>query len=257
MPDLARSTLEVEIFRTGDYGEKGRYDEAALDAIANDYDAELHEAPVTVDHTQTGPAEGWVQGLRRIGDRLVAILGRISPNLRRLLAEGAYKKRSVELYRSFRETERPYLKAVSFLGAASPEVKGLADPVFNENDAEAIRFTENAEPFDAAEDARRRLVEAGRWRPAWEDAGLIEAFRQVGPGEALEAILRVMMAEPAPVQFGETDRQTARGDANNETAAFVGTPSPESVARHRKALAFMGENPTVSYAEALLRSGSR
>ncbi|MCB2154883.1 hypothetical protein KQI84_08340 [bacterium] len=252
MPDKARSTLEVEIFRTGDYGGKGRYDEAALDAIASDYNADLHEAPVTIDHTQSGPAQGWVQGLRRIGDRLVAILGRISPSLQQLLADGGYKKRSVELYRAFRETGRPYLKAVSFLGAAAPEVKGLADPVFQDEGMETVLFTETTETFDAAEDAQNRLVEAGRWRPAWEDAGLMDVFRQAGPGELLEGIVAVLMTEAGPVQFGETERRSNPGD--DATVGFNGTPSPDSIARHRKALAFMAENPTHSYAEALVRS---
>lgn len=256
MPDTARSTLEVEIFRTGDYGQKGRYDEAALEAIANDYRAELHEAPVTTDHTQTGPAQGWVQGLRRVGDRLVAILGRLSPALRELLAHGAYKKRSVELYREFRETGRPYLKAVSFLGAAAPEVKGLADPAFDEQEAGTVQFTESVPARDAAEDARQRLIEAGRWRPTWEDAGLVDVFRAVGSGAALEALVHVLLAEPAPVAFGETERQSDPSGDSRESAPFVGTPSPESVARHRKALAFLAENPTVSYAEALVRAAS-
>ena len=122
------NNLELEVFKTGDYGTKGQWGEAELDGLAADYDPTLHEAPVTVDHAQTGPALGWVESLRRVGDRLVARLRGVSARLVELIRAGAFKKRSVEIYPTLRESGRPYLRAVSFLGAASPEVKGLADP---------------------------------------------------------------------------------------------------------------------------------
>ncbi len=121
--------LEVEVFRAGDYGAKGRWGEEDLDRIAGDYDPALHEAPVTLDHAQRGPALGWVEAIRRVGDRLVARLRLGSDRLLELIRSGAFRKRSVEIYPALRETGRPYLRAVSFLGAAAPEVKGLADPL--------------------------------------------------------------------------------------------------------------------------------
>lgn len=133
-PDLE---LDVEVFRGGDYGPKGSYGEAEIDAIAGGYDPARHEAPVTLDHAQRGPAHGWVKRVRRLGDRLVATLWKVSPALRDWLRAGAYRKCSVELYRSFRGLDGPYLKAVSFLGAAAPEVKGLQPPLFSEGRAHA------------------------------------------------------------------------------------------------------------------------
>lgn len=124
--------LELEIFRAGDYGPKGRWSEADLDRLAADYDPALHEAPVTLDHAQTGPALGWVASISRQGDRLVARLRGLSGGLMTLLRDGAFKKRSVEIYRALPESGEPYLKAVSFLGAAAPAVKGLRDVLFSE-----------------------------------------------------------------------------------------------------------------------------
>jgi hypothetical protein len=121
--------LDLEVFRAGDYGDKGVWDEAKLDQIAADYDPQTHEAPVTIDHAQRGPALGWVATVRRVGDRLVARLRGVSEKLMEMIRAGAFKKRSVELYPRLRATGRPYLRAVSFLGAAVPEVKGLADPL--------------------------------------------------------------------------------------------------------------------------------
>lgn len=132
-----RSELEVEIFRTGDYGPKGKWDEQSLDRIAESYNTQTHEAPVTLDHAQSGPALGWVAGLKRRGDRLVARLRDLSDEMVGLLKSGAFKKRSVELYKAMPETTGPYLKAVSFLGAGAPAVKGLQDVLFAERQKEA------------------------------------------------------------------------------------------------------------------------
>lgn len=137
--------LDVEVFRAGDYGEKGRWSEDHLDQIVADYDPALHEAPVTLDHARGGPALGWVAALRRVGDRLVASLRGLNVKLLELLRGGSFKKRSVEIYPTLRETGRPYLRAVSFLGAAVPEVKGLADPpLFEEGEEAGLVFEEEA-----------------------------------------------------------------------------------------------------------------
>ncbi len=262
MPTSVPDTLDIEIFRTGDYGGKGVFAEDDLERIAADYSPGLHEAPVTIDHRQDGPAEGWVSRLRRAGDRLVATLERLSPKLRKRIAAGAYKKRSVELYRSHAETGRPYLKAVSFLGAAAPAVKGLPDPVFADGD-ESIAFaldagdapntaSEERPEYDPALAARQRLVDACRWNPAWETNGLLAVFRHLGPGEHLERLVTALLCVPAPVAFGETRHEPAAAEPND----FNGIPEPESVERHQRAIAFMAQHPTVSYVEALMTTSS-
>ncbi|MBI3737208.1 hypothetical protein HY256_11950 [Candidatus Sumerlaeota bacterium] len=218
--------LELEIFRAGDYGAKGDWPEAALDQIAHDYNAELHEAPVTLDNAQTGPALGWVAAVKRCGDRLFARLRGLNRTLVDLLRQGAFKKRSVELYSKIPETGRPYLKAVSFLGAAAPAVKGLRDPIFGE-ETESIRFLAELGdyvPFDFREEppteepgmshekedqkendneqetaknnlrscAERfaeiesRLRESGRWHPDWESRGIREFFAALAALDEIE-----------------------------------------------------------------------
>lgn len=204
--------LELEIFRAGDYGAKGRWTEDQLEQIAAGYDVDLHEAPVTLDHAQSGPALGWVRGVRRCGDRLVARLRGLDDGLRQLLRSGAFKKRSVELYRELPETGKPYLKAVSFLGAAAPAVKGLREAVFSESaladlfraelgESCVLDFAEpgfnddpprSEDPSEATSDVgqpkadrsassvnfadlRNELRAEGRWIPAWDQRG-IEAF---------------------------------------------------------------------------------
>ncbi len=97
-----------------------------LEQIAADYDPQLQEAPVTVEHMRSGPAHGWVESLRVAGDRLQARLRDLSVQLRDWLTSGAYRSRSIEMYKPFSATGRTYLGAVTFLGAAAPAVKGLS-----------------------------------------------------------------------------------------------------------------------------------
>src|SRR5215218_2956994 len=96
--------IEMEIFRAGDYGAKGRYSEADVQALAEDYRPELLEAPLTFDHAQSGPAYGWVTALRSKGDRLLAVLRGVPECVRELVRNGAFKQRSVELIREMKET---------------------------------------------------------------------------------------------------------------------------------------------------------
>jgi hypothetical protein len=97
-----------------------------LAEMAASYDPRLQEAPVTVEHQRQGPAHGWVAALRVVGDRLQARFKELSASLREWLANGAYRSRSIEMYRPFEPTGKAYLGAVSFLGAALPAVKGLS-----------------------------------------------------------------------------------------------------------------------------------
>ncbi len=136
--------IEMEIFRTGQWtssaGVTRTWTPAELAELATSYDQALAPAPLTIGHTQdlptSAPAYGWVERLVVRGGRLVAQLGQVVPELRRLVQAGYYKTRSVEIY----PPEHPanpkpghyYLKAVAFLGAKAPAVKGLAPVQFSE-----------------------------------------------------------------------------------------------------------------------------
>jgi hypothetical protein len=210
----APDELEMEVFRTGDYGAKGVYGPADLDAIIVNYDSRCHEAPLTFDHAQEGPARGWVATLRRAGDRLIARLRGLTTEAREAIARGVYKKPSVELYLPGPERPSPALKAVSLLGARIPEVKGLASPSFSEGGPSACpalpegvvavgasersvpenRFAASPvsapaapvaspAPSRSAIDARAlvdRLRRRGKFPPAWDRAGLPKFLERLG-----------------------------------------------------------------------------
>jgi hypothetical protein len=154
----------IEVFRAGDYGEKGAYNARDLAEIAANYDPALHEAPVVIGHPRSdSPAYGWVEGLRAEGNVLKAKLKQLAQGFQDLVKSGQFKKRSIALYRNL-QGRGLYLRHLGFLGAQAPEVKGLA-PAFAEdpfsehveidlNDSAAIKeqlkewFAEEIEKWD-------------------------------------------------------------------------------------------------------------
>ncbi|MBX3730144.1 MAG: hypothetical protein KF858_13250, partial [Candidatus Sumerlaeia bacterium] len=97
---------------------------------------------------------------------------------------------------------------------------------------------------------RARLMASGHWMPEWERLGLLGVFTTLGAGDALETLVAVLASGARPVAFGETLEE----GVEDGLAQFVGTPSPESVQRHRAALAWMAAHPGTPYAEALERA---
>ncbi|HXE75325.1 MAG TPA: hypothetical protein VNN18_06800 [Candidatus Xenobia bacterium] len=117
----------IEVFRAGDYGERGNWTAGDLDRLAASYDARLHAAPVVLGHPgDDSPAYGWVKRLRRAGESLWAQLEKVDPALEALVRAGRFAQRSVALYKKFPLTGGPYLRHVGFLGAAPPAVKALS-----------------------------------------------------------------------------------------------------------------------------------
>lgn len=264
--------MEIEVFRVGDYGEKGQWAEADLDRMAQDYAPDRHEAPVTVDHHQDGPALGWVKGLRRMGNRLLARLGGLEPAFTEMLESGRFKKRSVELYRRLESTGRPYLKAVSFLGAASPAVKGMEDPVFTEDGkAEAACFTETLDEELPEEKSREeaaafceQLRVEGRWLPQWERMGLepfLESLEREAPlfeeGPPARQWFLDFLRSLAPLVPG----QEMPSDPKPSFHENPGMPDnrrgvaldDRSIQLHRLVCQYQEKYPETSYTDALRR----
>lgn len=115
----------IELFRTGDYGDKGAYSESDIDQMIASYDPGKHEAPVVIGHPEhNAPAYGWVEALKRVGNILLGKLKQVQPEFEELVRKGLFKKRSISFYVT---PNGPALRHVGFLGAMPPEVKGLAD----------------------------------------------------------------------------------------------------------------------------------
>ncbi len=127
-----------EVFKAGTYPQ-GVFSPEEVDALAKNYDPKFCEAPVTLDHEQKGPAYGWVSDLKAENGKLKASFKDLSQELKEFVRSGKYKKISVEIYRNL-EGKQPYLKAVSFLGASIPQVKGMSPVEFKEGEADTFIF---------------------------------------------------------------------------------------------------------------------
>lgn len=132
-----------EVFKAGIYPQ-GKFTKKEIAEIAKNYDPAFCEAPITVDHIQTGPAYGWVDIAKADGEKLKVSFKEMPEDFKEAINKGLYKKVSVEIYRNL-EGKGPYLKAVSFLGAAIPQVKGLEPVKFMEGESDIYEFCNDEE----------------------------------------------------------------------------------------------------------------
>ncbi len=138
-----------EVFKAGKYPQ-GKFTKKEISEIAKNYDPKFCEAPITIDHQQSGPAYGWVETVKADGDKLKVAFKDIPESFEKDVNDGKYKKVSVELYRNL-EGKGAYLKAVSFLGAATPQIKGLEPIKFMESESDIFEFEGANEINDASE----------------------------------------------------------------------------------------------------------
>ena len=116
----------IEIFRTGTWtdsaGKTRTWTTADLDRIVATYDPAKREAPLVIGHPKdNAPAYGWVDGVKRAGERLHAQFKQVPDQVKNLVAQGRYKKRSISIYPD------GSLRHVGLLGAVPPAVPGLKD----------------------------------------------------------------------------------------------------------------------------------
>ncbi len=168
--DLSAAFHDVEIFRTGDYGYKGKFGRKDLDAMAQGYNPAQHEAPVTLDHAQEGPAAGWVEKIERRGNSIFARLTGMATDLMEAVKAGRYKTRSIEVWH-----DPVGLRAVTFLGAGVPHVKGMRKIAFSDDGADG-KYDSFDFDAESAEDLQETKSEAGQAFPA-------EAFAYVPDAE--------------------------------------------------------------------------
>ncbi len=263
--------LEVEVFRAGDYGAKGAWDEAALDTIAGDYDPSSTRRRDGRSRASVRAGLVEASGARRTARARLRIT---SAKLIELRRGGAFKK---TLGRDLPRVARDGA-AVPARGelprAAAPEVKGLADPEIAES-APAPLFAENDPPHEAIEAeiggaeneagdeaaaAKRfaalfdRLCNEGRWDPAWNGLGM-DAFFVGLAAPAREWFERFVLSLRPLVTMAETAPRVIR--ASEASIPSGGNVDTDSIALHRAAVAFQQEHPGLCYAEALARCAGR
>lgn len=152
-----------EVFKAGTYPQ-GKFTKKEISEIAKNYDPQFCEAPITIDHQQSGPAYGWVDTVKADNDKLKVSFKEVPEAFEKDVNDGKYKKVSVEIYRNL-EGKGAYLKAVSFLGAAIPQVKGLEAIKFMEAESDTYEFETEDEPEQfsekSIEDLKNQVSELG------------------------------------------------------------------------------------------------
>ncbi len=131
----------IDICRAGTWldiaGREVTIDETRLDRIVAEH-AAADPAPVVVGHPEAdAPAYGWIESLRRVGDRLQATLRDIAPAFREAVEAGRYAGRSIALHGDT-------LRHLGFLGGRAPAVPGLAPTCFASAPETVIAFADGA-----------------------------------------------------------------------------------------------------------------
>lgn len=119
----------IEIFQTGKWtsaqGRTNTYNTDDLDRIVEKFDPN-QKPPVTVGHPEndSAPAFGWMQAVKRVGEKLLGDF-EFAPEFLELLKKGIYKNRSIGL-------KNGAINHVAFLGGWAPAVKGLEEIKFSD-----------------------------------------------------------------------------------------------------------------------------
>lgn len=192
MAEPVEETDWIEVFRAGSYPQ-GTFTEEDLREIAETYDPSWHEAPAVVGHPKTDdPAYGWVSAVRSEGGRLFVKFRQVVPEFAEAVRRGLYKKVSVALSRVIGKG-RWYLKHVGFLGAAAPQVRGLAPVTFIADEGDAVlEVSFGKEDAMDVEKLKKELEEArGRIKELEaKEAAFAEKEKELEKARAREAELQ-------------------------------------------------------------------
>lgn len=127
-----------------------------LRSIAASYDPGRNKAPLVFGHPAlNGPAYGWVEELRAVGDVLQARVSEVSDAVRNLVDSGAYRNVSCSFYPDMR------LRHVGLLGATPPAIDGLGDVAFAQGEPQGESITiDFSEEDQMTADLQRKIDEA-------------------------------------------------------------------------------------------------
>lgn len=213
---------DVEIFRAGTWnGDK--YSVADLDAIVEAFPDAGFKPPVKLGHKESSGdrAFGWVNNLRRIGDRLVADLEDIPDKLHAVIRERGFDSVSSEIFWNLKRGEKTFkraLKAVALLGAEIPAVAGLKplrESVMFDTDAAAHVHDLTMEDFDVSvNDAElKKLSEENAALKAEQEkltAQLDEIKAKGGDDEAVKKLTQDLEASQSRLAKIEEERRQDR-----------------------------------------------
>ena len=182
----------IDVCRTGRWRDANGRDvdvtEAKLDAVVEAC-ATSDPAPVVVGHPALdAPAWGWVESVRRTGDRLQAKFRDLAPEFRSAVEAGRYTGRSIAL-------KGDQLRHVGFLGGRAPAVDGLSPTQFGSEADETIVLAETELAADTASAVRMALRSMARLARGMRDRMIasdgIDAANEALPDWQIEDMNRI------------------------------------------------------------------
>lgn len=219
MPELETRDLRgVEIFDVGTWNGRQWTDQDLDEMVANfgalrgvvDPPAKLgHSDQQELLEREGYPAAGWVEALYRDGTKLVADFARVPRKVADLIAAGAYRKVSSEIFLTLTVGEQIFhhvLAGVAFLGEELPAVKTLSDIVALYRQNARLAFDEQRDVAcidyattkqSASVRAKEEHMRQGQLRDLVARIGRAIGLRvdhQLGQDESLEERQRALQA---------------------------------------------------------------
>ena len=244
----------VEVFKAGNHvtsaGVPCTFTRDDLDQMVANH--ALGAAPAVLGHPKhDAPAYAWVGEYKRDGDSLFAKFKDINPAFEQGVKTGAYRNRSVSVYKDATCGYR--VRHVGWLGAAPPAIDGLACN-FAAPEADCLEFSapgyslvwgleEGARMFRTLRDqmiAKDGLEAADATLPQWRIDAMLEAattaraeFKEPDEGKPLPAMFTQPTGEP--MNFTQADLDKAAADAAATATADAAAALAASNAEFTKA----------------------
>ena len=161
-----------EIFRTGTWtdasGNTREWTTADLDTIIANYNSEDKEAPLVIGHPEIdSPAYGWLEGIKRVGEVLLAKGKDVVSEFEDMVKRGLFKNRSIRL-----SPDGTRLLHVGFLGAMAPAVSGLKNINFRTGGVFMdYEFSMGDSKGDPGEELQRKTLELLNDPPGFDKHG--------------------------------------------------------------------------------------
>lgn len=259
----------IEVFAVGTWNRQA-FDAADLDAMVESF-GELGltgRLPVKLGHTTNDgdPAQGWIESVRRVGDKLLADLADVPDELVASIKAGRYRHVSVELLQDVERHGRRYawvLDGLAVLGAARPAVGVLerldrlvASALPGASYRERWAFTSRVSDGSEVERLRAELDKMTREMVSHEFESAItsgrvlprdrEAFYgRMGTSATLEEARAWIGATPRPAAFVQRQSSTRVAERAFHASA---NPDEELVGRAQELVDKSGGKLTYSQA---------
>jgi hypothetical protein len=223
----------INIFKTGTHTSAQsttlEFSELMLQASAEAYDSDLHEAPIVIGHPKSnGPAYGWIKDLAFAEGSLDAEPQQVNADFAEMVTAGAFKKVSASFYGPDAPSNPVpgtfYLRHVGFLGAQPPAIKGLKEIAFSEGEEGVVEFSGDWETASFLRNFREWLIskfgkeDADEVVPSYMVESLEDAVRHPGNEATIEPAYTETIPEDTTMPMTPEEIEAAEAALNARKA---------------------------------------